>query len=188
MLLFIPLLSSVVVAAIIWRYMVYPDFGPLSLILNLLHINSPNWFGDSSIVLFTIAIIELWRGAPFYIVTFLAGIQSVPKELTEASYIDGANYFQTLFRVVFPNMKPILTFSLVMATIWNLQIFDSIYVLTKGGPSEASSTMVWYIYKNIFFYNKVGRGATMSVVLILLTAIITFINLRITKFHKQSMY
>jgi len=187
-LLFIPLLSSIVVSAIIWRYMLYPGEGPISEILNFLHINSPNWFGDSSIVIITIAIIELWQGAPFYIVTFLAGIQSIPKELIEASNIDGANYFQILFRIILPNIKPVLTFCLVMATIWNLQIFDSVYVLTRGGPADASSTMVWYIYKNIFFYSKVGKGATMSVVLILLTAILTFINLRITKFHKQSLY
>ena len=126
----------------------------------------------------------LWRSG-IQILLFLAGLQGVPKDLTEASYIDGANYFQTLFRVVFPSMKPVLTFCLVMATIWNLQIFDSIYVLTRGGPANATSTMVWYIYENIFFFNKVGRGATMSVVLILLTGIITFINLRITKFQEQ---
>jgi ABC-type sugar transport system permease subunit len=184
-LLFVPLLNSAVVAAIIFQFLLYPDYGPLSIILKFLHFPVINWFGNAKVTLFTIALIELWKGAPFYIVTFLAGLQGVPKDLTEASYIDGANYFQTLFKVVFPSMKPVLTFCLVMATIWNLQIFDSIYVLTRGGPANASSTMVWYIYENIFFFNKVGRGATMSVVLILLTAIMTFINLRITKFQEQ---
>ena len=184
-LLFVPLLNSAVVAAIIFRFLLYPDYGPLSIIFKFFHFPEINWFGDARIVLFTVAIIELWKGAPFYIVTFLAGLQGVPKDLVEASYIDGANYFQTLFRVVFPNMKPVLTFCFVMATIWNLQIFDSIYVLTRGGPANASSTMVWYIYENIFFFNRVGRGATMSVVLIMLTAIMTFINLRITKFQEQ---
>lgn len=184
-LLFVPLLNSAVVAAVIFRFLFYPDYGPLSIILKFLHFPQINWFGDAKVVLFTIALIELWRGAPFYIVTFLAGLQGIPKDLVEASYIDGANYFQTLFRVVFPNMKPVLTFCLVMATIWNLQIFDSIYVLTRGGPANASSTMVWYIYQNIFFFNRVGRGATMSVILILLTAIMTFVNLRVTKFQEQ---
>lgn len=186
-LLFIPLLNSAVVAAIIFRFLLYPEFGPISVILKFFHLPVLNWFGDAKIVLFTIAIIELWKGAPFYIVTFLAGLQGVPKDMIEASYIDGANYFQTLFRVIFPNIKPVLTFCLVMATIWNLQIFDSIYVLTRGGPANASSTMVWYIYENIFFFNRVGRGATMSVILILLTAIMTFINLRVTKFQEQGI-
>lgn len=184
-LLFVPLLNSAVVAAIIFQFLLYPDYGPLSIILKFFHVPLINWFGNAKVALFTVALIELWKGAPFYIVTFLAGLQGVPKDLTEASYIDGANYFQTLFRVVFPSMKPVLTFCLVMATIWNLQIFDSIYVLTRGGPANATSTMVWYIYENIFFFNKVGRGATMSVVLILLTGIMTFINLRITKFQEQ---
>jgi multiple sugar transport system permease protein len=184
-LLFIPLLSSIVVAAIIWRYLVYPEYGPVSRILEFLRIPAPNWFGDARVVIFTIVLVELWRGLPFYIVTFLAGLQSVPKEMVEASYIDGAGYFQSLFHVVFPSMKPVLTFCLVMATIWALQLFDSVYVLTRGGPSSASSTIVWSIYENIFFFNRVGRGATMSVVLILLIALMTFINLKITRFQEE---
>ncbi len=187
-LLFIPMLSSIVVAAIIWRYMAYPDYGPVSIILNFLHIPNPNWFGDPKIVIFTISFIEIWKSFPFYTVIFLAGIQNVPQELIEAGYLDGANYFQALFRIVFPSIKPVLTFCIVMSTIWSLQIFDSIYVLTKGGPSDASSTMVWYIYNNVFFYNHVGRGATMSVILVLLTAIMTIINLRVTRFHEQVIY
>lgn len=185
--LFIPLLSSIVVAAIIWRYLVYPEYGPVSRILDFLHIPAPNWFGDAKVVIFTIVLVELWRGLPFYIVTFLAGLQSVPKEMVEASYIDGASYFQSLFHVILPSMKPVLTFCLVMATIWALQLFDSVYVLTRGGPSSSSSTIVWSIYENIFFFNRVGRGATMSVVLILLIALMTFINLKITKFQEEQI-
>ena len=185
--LFIPLLSSIVVAAIVWRYLVYPEYGPLSKILDFLHIPSPNWFGDAKIVIFTIVAVELWRGLPFYIVTFLAGLQSVPKDMVEASYIDGANYFQSLFHVILPSMKPVLTFCLVMATIWALQLFDSVYVLTRGGPSNASSTIVWSIYENIFFFNRVGRGATMSVLLILLIAVMTFLNLKLTRFREEQV-
>jgi ABC-type sugar transport system permease subunit len=184
-LFFIPLLSSIVVAAVIWRYLVYPDYGPVSKILNFIHVSSPNWFGDPKIVIFTIVAVELWRGLPFYIVTFLAGLQAVPREMIEASYIDGANYFQSLFRVVFPSMKPVMTFCLVMATIWALQLFDSVYVLTRGGPFRASSTIVWSIYENIFFFNRVGRGATMSVILILLIAVLTFVNLKVTRFREE---
>jgi len=186
-LLFIPLLNSIVVSAIIWRFLLYPDYGPVSRLFDFFNIPTVNWFGDARVVLFTIALVELWRGAPFYIVTFLAGIQSIPNDMIEASYIDGASYIQTVFRVIIPNLKPVMTFCLVMATIWNLQIFDSIYVLTRGGPAKTSSTMVWYIYENIFFFNRVGRGATMSVILILLTALITFINLKATKFQEQSI-
>jgi ABC-type sugar transport system permease subunit len=168
--------------------MAYPQYGPISMILNFFKLPSPNWFGNPKIVMFSIAMVELWRGAPFYTVTFLAGLQSVPREMVEASYIDGANYFQTLFRIVFPTMKPVLTFCLVMSSIWALQLFDSVYVLTRGGPAEASSTMVWYVYKNIFFFNKVGRGATMSVILVIITAIVTYINLKITRFQEQTIY
>jgi multiple sugar transport system permease protein len=185
--LFIPLLSSIVVAAIVWRYLVYPEYGPLSVILGWLHIPSPNWFGDSRVVIFTIVAVELWRGLPFYVVTFLAGLQSVPQEMIEAGYIDGVGRLQSLFYIVFPNMRPVLTFCLVMATIWALQLFDSVYVLTRGGPSSASSTIVWAIYENIFFFSRVGRGATMSVVLIVLISLLTIFNLKVTKFQDQGI-
>jgi ABC-type sugar transport system permease subunit len=185
--LFIPLLSSIVVAAIVWRFLAYPEYGPLSRIFTFLHVHPPNWFGDSRIVIFTVMAVELWRGLPFYIVTFLAGLQSVPKELIEAGYIDGVNRLQSLFFIVFPSMKPVLTFCLVMATIWALQLFDSVYVLTRGGPSSASSTIVWSIYENIFFFSRVGRGATMSVVLVVLISVLTFVNLRVSRFQEQGI-
>ena len=186
-LLFIPLLCSIVVAAIIWRYLAYPEYGPASRILGFFGLGSPNWFGDARLVLFTIVTVELWRGVPFYTVTFLAGLQSVPRERLEASYIDGAGYLQTLFRIQLPSIKPILTFCLVMATIWALQLFDSVYVLTRGGPNRASSTIVWSIYENIFFFNRVGRGATMSVVLIILIGCMTFLNLKLARFGEEAV-
>lgn len=185
-LLFLPLLSSIVVAAIIWRYLVYPEHGPLSAILGFLHVRSPNWFGDSRVVIFTIALVELWRGVPFYTVTFLAGLQSVPRDIIEAGHIDGASHFRSFFQIILPSMKPILTFCLVMASIWALQLFDSVYVLTRGGPFNASSTIVWSIYENIFFWGRVGRGATLSVLLILIIGAVTFINLKLTGFMESS--
>ncbi|MCL5985582.1 MAG: sugar ABC transporter permease [Actinobacteria bacterium] len=185
--LFFPLLCSMVVAAIIWRFLVYPDLGPISRIFDFFHVTTPNWFGNPKFVLLIIAMVELWRGMPFYVVTFLAGLQGVSRDLYEASYIDGANAVQTFFHVTLPSIKPVLTFALVMATIWALQLFDSVYVLTRGGPADASTTIAWYIYKNTFFFNKPGKGAAMSLILLLLTGLLTWINLKITKFHQQSL-
>ncbi len=165
--------------------MMYPEYGPLNKALTLLHIPNPNWFGDPKMALFSIIIIEIWRGIPFYIVTFLAALQSVPKELVESSCIDGANSIQSFFKIIIPSIKSTLTFCLVMATIWALQLFDSVYVLTRGGPAKATSTMVWTIYENIFFFNRIGRGSSMSVILIILIFIITIINLKLTRFSNK---
>lgn len=185
--LLIPMLNSLVVAAIIWRFLLYPEYGLISRFVDFLHIPVINWFGNPKVVLITIAMVELWHGLGFYVITILAGIQSINKEIIEAANIDGANYFQTLFRIIIPSLKPILTFLLVMACIWNLQIFDSVYILTRGGPVGSSSTVVYYIYENTFSFGRVGFGATMSVILIIITAIITFINLKLTRFHEQEM-
>jgi multiple sugar transport system permease protein len=183
----IPYLSSAVIAAIIWRIMLYPGYGAVDRIISFLHIPNISWFGDPRVVLFTVALVELWRGSGFFILVVLAGIESIDPEILDASHIDGANYFQSLRYIILPGLKPVLTFMLIMLCIWQLQVFDSIYMLTKGGPAGTSTTAVWYIYMNTFSYGKVGVGATMSVFLIIIIAIITVINLSLTRFREQTM-
>ena len=186
-LIIIPYLSSTVIAAITWRIILYPGYGAVDRLLDFLHIPDISWFGDPRVVLFTIALVELWRGSGFFILVVLAGIEAIDTELMEACRIDGANYFQTLLHIILPGIRPVLTFMLIMLSIWQLQVFDSIYVMTRGGPAGTTTTAVWYIFQNIFSYGKVGVGSTMSVLLIVVIAIVTGINLLLTRFREQSM-
>ena len=184
-LLYLPMLGSTVGAAIAAILLIYPEIGPIWKLFDLMNIPNPKWFADPRLVLFSIGVVEFWKGNAFYVITYYAALSNVPEELIEAAHLDGANYRQRLFSVVLPMIKPILSFGVIMACIWSLQLFDSVYVLTRGGPQDASSTMVWYIYKNIFHFNRAGVGGTMVVFLLVLTGIITILNLRILGFSRE---
>ncbi|MCL4415553.1 MAG: sugar ABC transporter permease [Actinobacteria bacterium] len=184
-LLFIPMLTSIVAAAIIWRIMVNPDMGIISNIFKFFSIQSPNWFGDPKFTKYLLSFIEIWRQLPFFIVTFLAAIQNVDKELLEAGYLDGANYLQLFIKIILPVIKPVLLFGVVMSTIWSLQLFASVYVLTKGGPVDSTSSLVWYIYQYTFLFSNVGKGMVATIILLILIFIITFINLKILKYGQE---
>lgn len=183
----IPYLTSSIIASLTWSLMLHPNYGIVNKIIGFLNIPDIRWFGDPRIVLFTVAIVELWRGSGFFILLVFAGLQSIDTELIEASRIDGAGYFQTVLHIIIPGLRPILTLMLVMLSIWQLQVFDAIYILTRGGPAGSSTTAVWYIYQNIFSYGKVGRGSTMAVFLIFVIACITAINLILTRFREQTL-
>lgn len=179
---YFPQLSSVVVAAVVWIYILHPDYGPLAAVLGWFGVRSPNWLGNPDLALSTIAAVEFWRGVPFYILVFLAGLQGIPKELIEASRIDGAGRIRAFFSVTLPLMRPVLLFTIVMATIWNFQLFDSVFVMTRGGPANSTTTVVWFIYQNAFkFFNGLGKAATMSVILLFATFILSMAALRLMR-------
>jgi ABC-type sugar transport system permease subunit len=178
--LFFPLLSPVVVISLIWLPMFHPE-GVLNRFLGLFGLPSQNWLGNPNLALVSIAIVEIWRGAGFYIVVLLGGLQRMPQELFEAAELEGAGSWGRFFYLTLPLMRPILLFCLVMATIWNFQIFDSVFILTNGGPANHSSTSVWYIYRTAFSYDSVGYASTMATFLlfiILFFAIVQFRFLR----------
>ena len=184
-LLYLPMLGSTVGASIAAILLIYPEIGPIWKLFDFLGIPNPKWFADPRLVLVSIGVVEFWKGNAFYIITYYAALSNVPAELIEAAHLDGAKYLQRLFSVILPMIKPIISFGVIMACIWSLQLFDSVYVLTRGGPQDASSTMVWYIYKNIFHFNRAGVGGTMVVFLLVLTGVITLLNLRILGFGRE---
>ena len=116
--------------------------------------------GIPTLVMPSIAMLEVWRGVGFWTLLFLAALLALPTELYQAATIDGASGWQQLRHITLPLMRPTFFFAVVMATIWNLQLFDSVSILTDGGPSNASATVVWYIYKAMFQFNdKTGFAA-----------------------------
>jgi len=183
--IFFPQLSSVVVASIIWLYLLYPTVGPISMVVRLFGFTPPNWLGSPWLALPTVAAVEYWRSTGFYVLLFFAGLQNISPELYEAAMIDGANTWQKFLYITVPSLRPILLFALVMGTIWNIQLFDSVYILTKGGPGYATTTVVWYIYENAFRWNALGKGATMSFFLLILTGMLAFIQLKVIGFGRE---
>ncbi len=185
-LLIVPTVSSTVAASVIWSYMLQTDGGLFNRILGLIGLGPVNWLGTSGYVIPIFVALEVWRGAGFYTILFLASMQSIPKHLYDAASIDGATGLQSFRLVTLPLMRPTILFATVMATIWNLQLFDSPYVMTKGGPGYASMTVVMYIYQQAFRFDSMGLAATMSLVLLLL--IMTLAVVQLLFFRKEVQF
>jgi ABC-type sugar transport system permease subunit len=180
--IYVPTLTPYVVAALIWLFMYQRDFGALNLTLGLFGIEPQSWLGDPDLVIPSIAMLEVWRGIGFWTVLFLAALLSLPRELYQAATIDGANAWRRFIHITLPLMRPTFFFAVVMATIWNLQLFDSVSILTDGGPQNASATVVWYIYKAMFQFNdKSGFAAALSFVLLLFILTLTAIEIRLLR-------
>jgi ABC-type sugar transport system permease subunit len=182
-LLVVPSVASTVAASVIWSYLLQVEGGLFNRLLGLVGVEPVNWLGNPRLVIPVFVALEVWRGAGFYTILFLAAMQSIPTHLYDAASIDGATGWQSFRLVTLPLMRPTILFATVMATIWNLQLFDSPYVMTRGGPGYASMTVVMYIYQQAFRYDQMGLAAAMALVLLV---IIMFLALaQLTIFRKE---
>ena len=183
--LYVPTLTPYVVAGLIWFFVAHRDFGALNMSLTHLGFSPENWLGNPSRVLQTIALLEVWRGVGFWTLLFLAALLALPKELFQAATLDGANAVRRFIHITLPLMRPTFFFAIVMATIWNFQLFDSVSILTDGGPQNSSATVVWYIYKSTFTFNdRVGYGAVLSFVLLTFIFSLSLVEIRLLKRSK----
>jgi ABC-type sugar transport system permease subunit len=186
LLLIVPTVASTVAAAVVWDYLLQTDGGLFNNILVALGQDPVNWLGTPSLVMLIFVALEVWRGVGFYTMLFLAAMQSIPKHLYDAAAIDGATGLQAFRVVTLPLMRPAIVFATVMATIWNLQLFDSPYVMTKGGPGYASMTVVLYIYQMAFKYDSMGLAATMAFALLVIIMVLALLQL--TLFRKEIQF
>lgn len=176
-LLYFPVLVPGVVAGLIWIFITHVDFGLLNMTLRTLGLPAQNWLGVST-ALPILAVIDIWRSVGYWAIFFLAMLISLPKELYEAAHLDGAGGWQRFRFLTLPQLRPIIVFALVMATIWGLQIFDTVWILTRGGPGTATVTMVFFVFQSVFTQNAVGYGAAIAVVLLAGILVLTLTQLR----------
>lgn len=175
---YFPLITPVVIAANIWAYIVNRDFGPLNHILGWVGIPAIDWLGNPTWAIPAIVMMEIWRGFGFYVIILFAALQAIPRELYEAARIDGARTWRIVTTITIPLLRPALAFCFIMATIFNFQLFDAVYVLTKGGPAWRTSTVSWYVYQQAFQSDNVGFASTMGVVLLMIILTLSLVQLR----------
>lgn len=166
-LFYLPVVTSVAASALVWRWIFNPQGGLANRGLEAIGLQGLGWLTDPSTAMLSIIIISLWGGVGGNMVVFLAGLQSIPSELYEAAQIDGAKGWQSFFYVTIPMLSPVTLFVVVTYTIAVFRSFGLIFMLTQGGPSLATTTMVWEIYQTAFGYLRFGLGAAISVVLLL---------------------
>jgi ABC-type sugar transport system permease subunit len=180
-LLYFPTLAPVVVASLIWLFVVHPDFGAFNFALRLAGLQPLNWLGTRELAMPTIAALEVWRGIGFWGLFFLATFVALPQELYAAAHLDGASAWRRFVHLTLPLIRRPLLFALVIATIYCLQIFDAVFVLTDGSPAGATQTLVWYVYKALFQFDDVGLGATLSVLLLAVILVLTLLLMRLLR-------
>jgi ABC-type sugar transport system permease subunit len=164
--LYLPSLAPVVLAALVWVFMVQPDFGLLNIANRALGLQPLNLLGDPHLALPTIAGLDVWRGVGFWALVLLAGLLAVPDDLHHAAALDGASPARRLWHVTLPYIRPVIAVAALLATVLSMQVFDSVYVLTNGGPDGATRTAVFYIYTSVFESGNPGYGAVLSLILL----------------------
>jgi multiple sugar transport system permease protein len=171
-----------VVAATIFMWMFNSSFGVINYLLlqvGLIEASIP-WFTRAGPAFLAVTVATIWKGYPFFTVTLLAGMQSIPKELFEAARVDGASAVQQFRHITLAALRPVIGISLVISTLWLFRVFDIIFVMTGGGPSGATETLAIQIYREAFQYFQMSYAAAVGMVTLLLSVIATFVYLRTT--------
>jgi ABC-type sugar transport system permease subunit len=179
---FMPQVLSSVVISIIWNWIYNPIFGILNKSLDAIGLKdvSRGWTGDPDVALYAVLVAAIWATIGLCMVIFLAGLQNVSKDLLEAATVDGANSWQRFWHVTVPQMANVLNVVIALLLIGGFSVFDIVFVMTGGGPANATEVLATYTYKEAFTQNNVGYASTLSVVITVLSLIasVTFIRLR----------
>ena len=173
---YLPNVLSLVAVALMWLWLYDPAKGIFNTVLLALGLPVSEWLYDPNIALFLVMIPGIWTMLGFNMVIYLAGLQAISPEYYEVARIEGASVLQQFRLVTFPLLKPITFFIFVMASIKSFQVFDQIYVMTGGGPVNATTTIAFEIYQNGFYFYKMGYASAMSVVLLLIVGTLTILN------------
>lgn len=176
---FMPVVTSAVAIALVWRWIYNADFGVLNSFLYMLGVSDPpNWLTSTRWALPSVMIMSVWQQIGFSMVLFLAGLQGVPEHLYEAARIDGAGPFQRFLFITVPMLTPTTFFVFVINIINSFQVFDQAFIMTGGGPANATNTIVYNIYQNAFQFFKMGYAAAMAWVLFAIIFIVTVVQFR----------
>ncbi len=174
-LIYLPVIVSIVVAAIAFKWL-YAQTGILNYFVEQLGYNPIGWLTDPKYSLYSVAIVTIWKGVGYYMMIYLASLMSVPQDLYEACDIDGANFFRKHLTVTVPHLMPTIALVSTISAISAMKVFAEIYVMTKGGPLNSSKTIVYYIYERAFENLDLGYASALSVVLLVVVLAFSIIN------------
>lgn len=177
---FFPYVASLVAVAAVWNMIFSPSMGPVNMILSSLGVeNLPRWAAGKETAMLTVILFSVWKNMGYYMVIYLAGLQGTDVSLNEAAELDGANKWQIFRHVTLPQLRPTTFLVIITLTIASFKVYDQMYMITQGGPGDATITLVYYIY-NVAFVNtpKYGYASAIAMVLFILVLIVTLIQFR----------
>jgi multiple sugar transport system permease protein len=173
---FLPVISSMVAVAVVWQWIYNPEYGALNYFLGLFGIQGPSWLTSTIWAMPAVIMTSVWKGLGFSMLIFLAGLQSISNDYYEAAEIDGARWVDKFRYVTVPLLSPTTFFVTVMSFIGSFQVFDSVFLMTEGGPARSTSVIVHYLYENAFMYFRMGYASAMAYILFFMVFAITMIQ------------
>jgi sn-glycerol 3-phosphate transport system permease protein len=183
--IFTPHIISIVSIALVWMWMMEPSYGLLNFLLKSLGLPTSQWLQSSRTAMMSIIIVSVWQGIGYYTLIIVAALQSIPPSIYEAAALDNAGKFKMFYKITLPLISPQLFFILIIMTIGSFKVFDTVKIMTGGGPNNATTTLVYYIYE--FRTTSIGYASATGVVLMAIIALLTFVYFRLLarKVHYQ---
>ncbi|WP_430592209.1 carbohydrate ABC transporter permease [Humidisolicoccus flavus] len=177
--LFIPVMSSMIVVGTVWRFIFGTDDGLMNAMLGAFGIDGVNVLGNPQLALLAVSLVTVWKNIGYFLVIYYAAIMEIPRELYEASSIDGAGPFKQFRFITIPALRPITFLVVILGTIWSFQVFDLVYTMTGGGPGGATVTLVMAIYQAGFKNYQMGYASAMAIVLFVIVLVIAIVQRRL---------
>jgi sn-glycerol 3-phosphate transport system permease protein len=179
---FYPMVLPMVSAATIWLFFFAPGYGLFNSALRLIgYQGAENWTGNPNLALLAIMIVAVWKNAGYYMIFYLAGLQNLPNDVFEASQLDGANWWQILWRITFPLLRRTTLFISTIAFIDSFRTIDHIFVLTSGGPSQASTILLFQLWQERFENQNIGLSSAITVIFIIILLFFSVTNFLVSE-------
>jgi multiple sugar transport system permease protein len=178
---FTPVITNVVAIGLVWSYFYAPNVGVLNWFLSLFGVRGPSWLTDVTWAMPAVILVSIWQGVGYPMVILLAGLQGIPEALHEAAKIDGAGSGQRFRHVTLPLLTPALFFLTITQFISSFQVFGLIFILTHGGPANATNVYIYNLYQNAFQFSKMGYASAMAWILFVIIAAITIVQWKLQK-------
>lgn len=174
---FSPVVTAMVIIAVVWKFLYNPEFGLINRMLGLIGIGPSGWLQDSSTAMLAIIIMSIWQGVGFQMVIFLAGLQDIPEDLYEAAGIDGAGIWAKFYYITLPMLRNTMIFVVLTTTILAFRLFDQVNVMTpSGGPANSTATMVWYAIRRGWQEGNIGFASAISIVFVAIVLLISLLQ------------
>ena len=177
---YLPVVTSIVAVAVVWKFLLRTDGGMVNVVLSWLGIDGPAWLDSTTLALPSLVVMAAWRNLGTLMVIFLAGLQTIPKEMKEAAEVDGASAWQSFTHITVPMLRPVLLFGGVITGIGYLQFFEEAFVMTQGGPLDSTRSVTFFTYDQFSFGNY-GYAAAASYLLFLAVVVLTLIQFRLLR-------
>ncbi|MEW9672365.1 carbohydrate ABC transporter permease [Ammoniphilus sp. 3BR4] len=177
--IFSPHIISLVSVAMLWLWLMEPSYGLLNWVLGFFGLPGLEWISHPNTALLSLVLVAVWKGVGFNALVFIAGLQSIPKDIYEAAELDQSKRFTTFYKLTLPMLSPTLFFLIIINMINSFQVFETIDIMTKGGPINSTNTLVYFIYENGFRFFKIGYASAAGVILLVVISILTVIYFRL---------